>query len=219
MKILLVEDEVQAGSHLRRGLVENGFAVDVASRNGAVAMARRARYDLFILDIKPGAPRLSNLLAIGGEAPVLLLTEESSALDELGPHPLAPCLLKPFGFSEFLNQVRRMLPWAGSGNPMVARIADLELDLERHRTTRGGRRVDLTPKEFLLLGFLVRNAGRVLSRSVIADQVWDINFDSHTNFVDVHIRRLRSKVDDPFANKLIHTVRGAGYVLEDRAAA
>src|ERR1700722_10382087 len=121
MKILWVEDEVQAGSHLRRGLVENGFAVDVASRHGAVAMARRARYDLLILDVKP-CVRLSSLLSIGGEAPVLLLTEPNSPIEELGPYPPAPCLLKPFGFSEFLTQVRRMLPWASAGNPLIARI-------------------------------------------------------------------------------------------------
>jgi len=216
MKILLVEDEIQTAAHLRRGLLESGFAVDVASKSGAFAMARRAQYDLLILDARPGSPHASNLRTMGGPAPVLLLADANAFQPDAGQHATDQCLRKPFGFSELLTQVRRLLPWAGVGNPFVARIADLELDLERHRTTRAERRIDLTPKEFLLLCLLVRNAGKVLSRSLIADQVWDINFDSHTNFVDVHIRRLRSKVDDPFPDKLIHTVRGAGYVLEDR---
>lgn len=218
MKILLVEDEMHAAAHLRKGLLENGFAVDVASKGGAVAMASRARYDLLILDLNPGSPHVSSLGSIGGPAPVLLLADQNSVQTDHAQHPNGHYLRKPFGFSEFLAQVRRLLPWAGAGNPLTGRIADLELDLERHRTTRAGRRLDLTPKEFLLLCLLVRNTGKVLSRSFIADQVWDINFDSHTNFVDVHIRRLRSKVDDPFPRKLIHTVRGAGYVLEDRGA-
>jgi two-component system, OmpR family, copper resistance phosphate regulon response regulator CusR len=219
MKILLVEDEIQTAAHLRKGLLENGFAVDVASKGGAAAMACRARYDLLILDVKPGLPNSSNLGSLGRLAPVLLLADSNILDRDRGNYPQAHYLLKPFGFSEFLTQVRRLLRWTGAGNPMAGRIADLELDLERHRTIRAGRRLDLTPKEFLLLGLLVRNAGKVLSRSFIADQVWDINFESHTNFVDVHIRRLRSKVDDPFPNKLIHTVRGAGYVLEDRVPA
>jgi two-component system, OmpR family, copper resistance phosphate regulon response regulator CusR len=218
MKILLVEDEIHTAAHLRRGLLENGFAVDVASRSGAFAMASRSQYDLLILDVKSGSAQISNFRSIG-PAPVLLLADPNALQPDGGPHPAGNYLRKPFGFSEFLAQVRRLLPWADAANPLVGRIADLELDLERHRTTRAGRRLDLTPKEFLLLCLLVRNAGKVLSRSFIADQVWDINFESHTNFVDVHIRRLRSKVDDPFPNKLIHTVRGAGYVLEDRMPA
>ena len=218
MKILLVGDEIQTAAHLRKGLLENGFAVDVASRSGATAMASRAQYDLLVLDVKAGAPTMSNLRSVGGKAQVLLLADAGAVPQQNGRCPSDPFLLKPFGFSEFLSQVRRLLPWASPANPLIARIADLVLDLERRRTTRAGRRIDLTPKEFLLLCFLVRNAGKVLSRSLIADQVWDINFESHTNFVDVHIRRLRSKVDDPFPEKLIHTVRGAGYILEDRGA-
>ena len=218
MKILLVEDEMHTAGRLRKGLLENGFAVDVASRSAATAMASRARYDLLILDVKSGSPHLSHLRSIGGSAPVLLLGDPGVMELDAAPPSVDPCLRKPFGFSEFLSQVRRLLPGSGTGsrNPLSLGIADLEIDLERHRTTRAGRRIDLTPKEFLLLCLLVRNTGRVLSRSLIADQVWDINFESHTNFVDVHIRRLRSKVDDPFPNRLIHTVRGSGYVAEDR---
>jgi two-component system copper resistance phosphate regulon response regulator CusR len=219
MKILLVEDEIRSASHLRKGLLENGFVVDVASHSAALAMVGRVQYDLVILDANPGSPRVSDLRASSGPAPVLMLTDSRMAKLNGGSLPPDSCLLKPFAFSDFLNQVRRLAPWGVGANPLVGHIADLELDLERHRATRGSRRLDVTPKEFRLLSLLMRNAGKVLSRAYIADQVWDINFDSHTNFVDVHIRRLRSKVDDPFPNKLIHTVRGAGYVLEDRRAA
>jgi two-component system copper resistance phosphate regulon response regulator CusR len=216
MKILLVEDEIDTAAHLRKGLLDNGFAVDVASNSTAFELASRAHYDLLILDTTPGLTQVINRCPIGKLPPVLLLADRAGQQ----PHTSLPdpFLMKPFGFSEFLTQVRRLLPLTVEENRLVGRIADLELDLERHRATRGGRRLDLTPKEFLLLVLLIRNAGTVLSRSFIADQVWDINFESHTNFVDVHIRRLRSKVDDPFPNKLIHTVRGAGYVLEDRRA-
>jgi two-component system copper resistance phosphate regulon response regulator CusR len=216
MKILLVEDEIQTASHLRKGLLENGFAVDVASKSVALTMASRAHYDLLILDARPGSPHISDLRATGRQSRVLLLADRNGVQSHGGAHPADSCLLKPFAFADFLSQVRRLLPWGAGANPMVGCIADLELDLERHRATRAGCRLDVTPKEFLLLSLLMRNAGKVLSRAYIADQVWDINFDSHTNFVDVHIRRLRSKMDDPFSNKLIHTVRGAGYVLEDR---
>ena len=125
-------------------------------------------------------------------------------------------LLKPFAFSDFLARVHGLLRWGTDRAPMTLRVAGLELDLVRHRASRDGKRLDLTPKEFLLLSLLMRKAGEVLSRAYIADQVWEINFESNTNFVDVHIRRLRSKVDDPFLTKLIHTVRGMGYLLEER---
>ena len=125
-------------------------------------------------------------------------------------------LARPVAFSDLLTSVRSMLHWGPGGVEEVLEIADLEVDLVRHRAMRGGVRLDVTPKEYLLLSLLMRKSGEVLSRALIADQVWDINFESNTNFVDVHIRRLRSKVDDPFPKKLIHTVRGTGYVLEDR---
>ena len=128
-------------------------------------------------------------------------------------------LVKPFAFSELLARVRTILRRGGVAagrQGMALRIADLEIDVERHKATRRGRPLDLTPKEFLLLSLLARRAGDVLSRTLIAEQVWGINFDSGTNVVDVHVRRLRSKVDDPFDVKLIQTVRGIGYVLDDR---
>jgi len=125
-------------------------------------------------------------------------------------------LLKPFAFSDFLARIHGLLRWGADRAQMTLRVAGLELDLVRHRASRDSKRLDLTPKEFLLLSLLMRKAGEVLSRAYIADQVWDINFESNTNFVDVHIRRLRSKMDDPFPDKLIHTVRGMGYLLEER---
>ena len=125
-------------------------------------------------------------------------------------------LVKPFAFSELLARVRSLLRRGPARQPETIRVADLELDLVRHRASRAGQRLDLTPKEFALLSLLARRAGEVLSRTLIAEQVWDMNFDSDTNVVDVHVRRLRAKVDDPFDKKLIHTVRGVGYVLEER---
>jgi two-component system copper resistance phosphate regulon response regulator CusR len=125
-------------------------------------------------------------------------------------------LVKPFAFAELLARVRSLLRRAPGRQPDTVHVADLELDLVRHKAARAGKRLDLTPKEFALLSLLARRAGEVLSRTLIAEQVWDMNFDSDTNVVDVHVRRLRAKVDDPFERKLIHTVRGVGYVLEDR---
>jgi two-component system copper resistance phosphate regulon response regulator CusR len=200
MRILLLEDERRTGAYLSKGLAENGFAVDVVPQNQAgLDLARRADYDLLVLNAMLGLPVFLELRRSGRQTPVLFLA---------GDVP------KTFAFSDFLNNVRSAVGWNDSG---TLAIRDLEIDLVSHRAARGGQRLDLTPKEFLLLSLLARHAGKVLSRAVIADQVWGINFDSNTNFVDVHIRRLRSKVDDPFDRKLIQTVRGSGYVLEERA--
>jgi two-component system copper resistance phosphate regulon response regulator CusR len=212
MRILLVEDENRTAAYLRKGLMENGFAVDVARQSGNLTeLAGRSGYDLLVCD---GGGRGRRFQEFGGterQTPVLFLTAPDGVLEQS-----ADCLRKPFAFSEFLLRIRSMLR-TGPGHVMdTVSIADLEMDLVRHRATRAGKRLDLTPKEFLLLSLLMRKTGEVLSRTVIADQVWEINFDSNTNFVDVHIRRLRSKVDDPFRTKLIHTVRGSGYVLEER---
>jgi two-component system copper resistance phosphate regulon response regulator CusR len=200
MRILLLEDERRTGAYLRKGLAENGFAVDVVPQNQVgLELARRADYDLLVLNAMLGP---SEFLELRRQTPVLFLAAE------------AP---QPFAFSHFLDRVRSAVGWNVRHDSSELLIADLEIDLVSHRVVRGGRRLDLTPKEFLLLSLLVRHAGKVLSRAVIADQVWGINFDSNTNFVDVHIRRLRSKVDDPFDHKLIQTVRGSGYVLEQRS--
>jgi two-component system copper resistance phosphate regulon response regulator CusR len=216
MRVLLVEDELRTAQYLRKGLVENGFAVDVVRLDpGGFSAPRRGQYDLLVCDVPPGSGPLPEIRWSGQTPPVLFLADRHT-LPAHGLGLAENCLLKPFAFSDFLARVRGLLRWENPDRSMTLQIAGLELDLVRHRAAREGRRLDLTPKEFLLLSLLMRKKGEVLSRAVIADQVWEINFDSNTNFVDVHIRRLRSKVDDPFPVKLIHTVRGMGYVLEER---
>jgi two-component system, OmpR family, copper resistance phosphate regulon response regulator CusR len=208
MRILLLEDERRTAAYLRKGLSENGFAVDVVPQNQAgFDLARRADYDLLVLNAMLGLPEFLEISRSGRQTPVLFLAAEAP-----GGSPVPT----PFAFSDFLNRVRSAVGWTGLHDSSELSIGDLEIDLVSHRVARSGRRLELTPKEFLLLSLLARHRGKVLSRAVIADQVWGINFDSNTNFVDVHIRRLRSKVDDPFDRKLIQTVRGSGYVLEQR---
>jgi len=224
MKLLIVEDEQKTASYLRRGLMEAGFAVDVANDGeDGLWLARTGGYELIVLDVMlPGRDGWSILAEIrrdGKETPVLFLTARDAVEDrvkglELGADDY---LLKPFAFSELLARIRSILRRGQTRSPETIRIADLELDLTGHKAARAGRRLDLTPKEFALLSLLARRAGEVLSRTLIAEQVWDMNFESDTNVVDVHIRRLRSKIDDPFDRKLIHTVRGVGYVLEESA--
>jgi two-component system copper resistance phosphate regulon response regulator CusR len=216
MRILLVEEGIDTAQYLRRGLLENGFAVDVVQwDSGGFNPQRRPEYDLLVCDTPAVVPRLTDFRWARPDAPILFLADRRAALPR-GVPATENYLLKPFAFSDFLARVRSLVRRTVDQAQMTLRIADLELDLMRHRASRDGKRLDLTPKEFLLLSLLMRKAGEVLSRAYISDQVWEINFESNTNFVDVHIRRLRSKVDDPFPQKLIHTVRGMGYVLEER---
>jgi two-component system copper resistance phosphate regulon response regulator CusR len=223
MRILIIEDESKAAAFLRRGLTESGFIVDVAE-NGVEGTfkALTVAYDLIILDAmlphKDGWSVLAELRGAGKSVPVLFLTARDSVPDrvkglELGADDY---LVKPYAFTELLARVRALLRRRGERQADVLDIADLRIDLVRHRADRGDVRLDLAPKEFALLSLLTRRHGEVLSRLVIAEQVWDMNFDSDSNVVDVAVRRLRRKVDDPFSVKLIHTVRGLGYVLEVR---
>jgi two-component system copper resistance phosphate regulon response regulator CusR len=221
MRILIVEDERKTAAYLSKGLGENGFVVD-ALHDGTDGLykARTEAYDLLILDVmlpgRDGWSILRELRAAGIATPVLFLTARDTVPDrvkglELGADDY---LVKPFAFSELLARVRSVLRRGTHRQAEVIEIADLQIDLPKHRATRSGKRIDLSPKEFSLLSLLARRAGEVLSRTLIAEQVWDMNFDSDTNVVDVHIGRLRVKLDGPFDRKLIHTVRGVGYVLE-----
>jgi len=223
VKILIVEDEPKTGEYLRQGLNEAGFVADLAS-NGSdgLHLALHGEYDLVILDVMlpelDGWQVLASLRRRGLEMPVLFLTARDQVEDrvkglELGADDY---LVKPFSFAELLARVRTILRRGRSGglDSNVLCAADLELDLLRRRVTRGGKRIDLTAKEFGLLELLMRRQGEVLPRSLIASQVWDMNFDSDTNVIEVAMRRLRLKVDDGQSVKLIQTVRGMGYVLE-----
>jgi two-component system copper resistance phosphate regulon response regulator CusR len=221
MRILVVEDEAKTAKFLKKGLSESGFVVDVASDGlDGLELAKNVDFDLVILDIMlPGLDGwqvLTGLRQASRNTQVLFLTARDSIEERVRGFELGAddYLVKPFAFSELLARVRSRLRRTPSRPQTVVRMADLEIDLLRHRATRSGQRLELTAKEFLLLSLLARRAGEVLSRTVIAEAVWDMNFDSDTNVVDVSVRRLRSKVDDPFAIKLIHTVRGSGYVLE-----
>jgi two-component system, OmpR family, copper resistance phosphate regulon response regulator CusR len=224
MRILIVEDEPKTGEYLRQGLTESGFIVDLA-RTGpdGLHLAIHGEYDLVLLDVMlPAMDGWSVLrkLREHKDVPVLFLTARDDVEDrvkglELGADDY---LVKPFAFSELLARIRTVLRRGSGREAESIQIADLAIDLLKRRVTRGSQRVDLTPKEFALLHLLARRRGEVLSRSAIASQVWDMNFDSDTNVVDVAVRRLRAKIDDPFDRKLIHTVRGMGYTLEDRQA-
>jgi two-component system copper resistance phosphate regulon response regulator CusR len=223
MKALVIEDEHKIAAFLHKGLEENGFVVDVAEQGvDGLYLACTHSYDIIVLDIMlpelDGWSVLERLREAGKQTPVLVLTARDAVQDRVKGLDLGAddYLVKPFAFSEALARIRSLLRRGPARQPDAVRVADLELDLIRHRATRAGQRLDLTQKEFLLLSLLARRTGEVLSRTLIAEQVWDMNFDSNTNVVDVHVRRLRAKVDVPFDKKLIHTVRGAGYVLEER---
>jgi two-component system copper resistance phosphate regulon response regulator CusR len=223
VKILVVEDEKKTAVYLQKGLTEQGFVVDVCTQGfDGLHAALTSDYDLIILDVMlpecDGWSILKNLRQRDKQAPVLFLTARDAVEDrvkglELGADDY---LVKPFAFSELLARMRTILRRGSGRQPEIMRVGDLEMDLARHRASRGGQRLELTPKEFSLLALLVRRKGEVLSRTLIAEQVWDMNFHSDTNVVDVHVRRLRAKVDDPCQTKLIHTVRRMGYVLEER---
>ena len=221
MRILVIEDEVKTAKFLKKGLSEAGFLADVAHDGlKGLHLAQELEFDLIILDVMiPGLDGWQVLAALresGRRTPVLFLTARDAVHERVRGFELGAddYLVKPFAFSELLARARSLLRRAPPRVQETIRIADLEIDPIRQRATRAGQKLDLTSKEFLLLTLLARRAGEVLSRTLIAEAVWDMNFDSDTNVVDVNVRRLRGKMDDPFPLKLIRTVRGAGYVLD-----
>ncbi len=224
MRILIIEDEKKTAAHLRKGLSEHGFVADIApDGEEGLYLARSGDYALIILDVmlpqRDGWSILAELRRGKMATPVLLLTARDGVEDrvrglELGADDY---LVKPYAFSELLARARAILRRGPARqDDEMLKIADLEIDPRRHRAVRAGQNLHLTSREFVLLSCLARSAGEVVARTRIVEQVWDIHFDTGTNMVEAAMRRLRSKVDDPFEPPLIHTVRGVGYVLEAR---
>jgi two-component system copper resistance phosphate regulon response regulator CusR len=223
MRILVVEDEPKAGEYLRSGLTESGYVVDLAL-NGVdgLHLALEMQYDLIVLDVmlpQMDGWQVLQRLREASDTPVLFLTARGELEDRLKGLDLGAddYLVKPFSFAELVARIRTLLRRGPPRAENLLTIADLQIDVLRRRVTRGGSKIVLTNKEFALLHFFVTHQGEVLSRSLIASRVWDMNFDSDTNVVDVAVRRLRQKIDEPFAQRLIHTVRGIGYRCETPA--
>ena len=223
MHILIVEDERRSREFLAKGLQEAGYVVDqAADGEDGLQAASDSEFDLIVLDVmlprRDGWQVLEQLRDKGCETPVLFLTARDSVPDRVRGRERGAddYRVKPFAWTEFLARVRTLLRRSPVRTAELLRVADLELDLPRMKARRGRLAIDLTAKEFQLLSLLARRKGEVLSRTTISEQVWDMNFSTDSNAVDVAMGRLRRKVDEPFENKLIHTQRGLGYILEDR---
>jgi heavy metal response regulator len=221
MRLLVVEDEQKVARFVKQGLTEEGYAVDVATDGETgLAMALDRVHDLIILDIQlprmDGLRVLQQLRQARGTVPVLLLTVRATIEEKvLGLDAGADdYLTKPFAFQELVARVRALLRRRAEAIPPVLQVADLTLDPARRVVSRGGEKIELTPREFTLLDYFMRNPGRVLTRTMIAEHVWDYAFDSTTNVIDVYVNYLRKKIDTGRPLKLLHTIRGVGYVLK-----
>ena len=220
MRLLLVEDDTRVASFVHRGLVQEGFSVDLSvDGRDAFHLALHEPYDVIVLDVliplMDGFEVLSEIRKQGCQAPVLIISAKDGVADRVrGLNRGADdYLVKPFNFTELVARIRALLRRSAQAGTSVLRIADLEMHLTTRRVTRGGRQIELTPKEFSLLEYLLRNQGQVLTRTMIAEHVWDQHFDTFSNVIDVYIRYVRTKVDSGIDLKLIHTVRGVGYIL------
>jgi heavy metal response regulator len=224
MRVLLVEDDKKVSSFIRRGLLEEGFAVDVSDDGrDAFHQILHEPYDVVVLDIvipyMDGLELLGEIRKHGCSVPVLILSAKDDIEDRVRGLDAGAddYLVKPFGFAELTARLRALLRRHSDLGASVLRIGDLEIDLPARKVTRGTTRISLTPKEFSFLEYLARNRGDVITRTMISEHVWDQHFDAFTNIIDVYVRHLRAKVDEPFQTKLIHTVRGVGYVLSEEA--
>jgi len=223
MRVLIVEDDRKTADYLVKGLQENGYVVDSAD-NGVdgLHLASTIDYDFLVLDVmlpgRDGWDVITELRRLGIGMPIIFLTALDAVQNRIKGLELGAddYLVKPFSFSELLSRIRTIMRRGPIRQPDVVCIADLEVDVPRHKVLRGGQEIELTSREFLLLSLLARRRREVLSKNLIAEQVWDINFESDSNPIEVAIRRLRKKVDDPFETKLIHTIRGVGYVLKEQ---
>ncbi|AOB28640.1 MULTISPECIES: heavy metal response regulator transcription factor [Bordetella] len=222
MAILVIEDDLKTGDYLKKGLLESGYSVDLA-RNGVDGLyrLREQRYDVLVLDVMlPGKDGWQVIEEVrkDSDVPVIFLTARDHVADRIKGLRLGAddYLVKPFSFAELVLRIQTMLRRGAARAAETLQVADLRLDPVRRKVSRGGANIVLTNKEFMLLHLLIRRHGEALSRTIIASEVWDMNFDSDTNVVDVAIKRLRAKVDAPFPRKLIQTVRGIGYALAEQ---
>ena len=224
MRILFVEDDKGIVRFVKKGLIENSYAVDVAfDGEEGLSLALHRNYDLIILDIllpeMDGREALRRLRKMEIQTPVIFLTAKDSENDIVQGLNLGAddYITKPFSFNELLARIRALLRRGKMVSPpSVLQIASLTLDVEGHRVLRDKMKIELTPKEYALLEFLMRHPGQIITRTMIAEKVWDYHFDSGTNIIDVHVSHLRNKIDKDFEPKLLHTVKGVGYVLEER---
>jgi two-component system copper resistance phosphate regulon response regulator CusR len=224
MRILVIEDERKVAEFVGRGLRDQRFAVDVVNDGqSGWEMASSCNYDLVVLDLMlpglSGNEFLKRIRRRGSQVPVLVLTARAGTAEKVENFEAGAddYLTKPFAFDELLVRVKALLRRGSTDRSSVLRIGDLEIDRQKQQAKRDGKRIELTPKEYSLLEYLTANAGRVMSRTMIIEHVWDESFQGLTNIVDVYVRHLRSKVDDPYPNKLIRTVRGVGYSISDAA--